>query len=187
MALWLLMSGLYETLLIGFGVASVALTVFVIRRMDRVDGDGLEIGLNPIAFLKYFLWLLVEIAKANWAVTKLILAPTLATRQHLFRVPYTQRTDLGQTVFANSITLTPGTISVETEQGQFLVHAINYSDEDVTAIADMDARVTATESKSGLVTVTFRSLNSFMRPFVRMPRGFCHPAMNGGDADCRTH
>ena len=147
MALWLLMSGLYETLLIGFGVASVALTVFVIRRMDRVDGDGLEIGLNPIAFLKYFLWLLVEIAKANWAVTKLILAPKLATRQHLFRVPHTQRTDLGQTIFANSITLTPGTISVETEEGHFLVHALNYSDDDIDAIADMDARVTATEAK----------------------------------------
>ena len=39
----------------------------------------------------------------------------------------------------------------------------------------------------GLVTVMFRSLNSFMRPFAQMPRGFCRPAMNGGGADCRTH
>ncbi|MFT5272755.1 MAG: hypothetical protein ACI85V_002778, partial [bacterium] len=39
----------------------------------------------------------------------------------------------------------------------------------------------------GLVPLTFRSLNSFMRPFVRLPRGFCLPAMNGGGADCRTH
>jgi len=147
MALWLLMSGLYEPLIIGFGVASVALTIFVIRRMDKLDGDGVDTGLNPLAFARYFLWLLVEIAKANWAVTKLILAPTLATRQHLFRVPYTQRTDLGQTIFANSITLTPGTISVETEDGQFLVHALNYSNDDLGAIADMDARVSATESK----------------------------------------
>ncbi|MDB4254942.1 sel1 repeat family protein [bacterium] len=41
--------------------------------------------------------------------------------------------------------------------------------------------------EAGLVTVMFRSLNSFMRPFAQMPRGFCRPAMNGGGADCRTH
>ena len=39
----------------------------------------------------------------------------------------------------------------------------------------------------GLVPLTFRSLNSFMRPFVQMPRGFYHPAMSDGGADCRTH
>jgi multicomponent Na+:H+ antiporter subunit E len=65
--------------------------------------------------------------------------------QNLFQVPYTQRTDLGQVVFANSITLTPGTVSVETEEGYFLVHAISYSADDMDALADMDARVSATE------------------------------------------
>ncbi len=40
---------------------------------------------------------------------------------------------------------------------------------------------------TGLVALTFRSLNSFMRPFVQMPRGFCRLMMNGGGADCRTH
>ena len=43
------------------------------------------------------------------------------------------------------------------------------------------------DAARGLVPLTFRSLNSFMRPFAQMPRGFCHPAMNGGGADCRTH
>ena len=40
--------------------------------------------------------------------------------------------------------------------------------------------------RSGLVTVTFRSPNSFMRPFAQMPRGFCRLATSGGDADCRS-
>jgi multicomponent Na+:H+ antiporter subunit E len=48
-------------------------------------------------------------------------------------------------IFANSITLTPGTVSVETEEGYFLVHAISYSADDMDALADMDARVSATE------------------------------------------
>jgi multicomponent Na+:H+ antiporter subunit E len=66
-------------------------------------------------------------------------------RQNLFTVPYTQRTDLGQVIFANSITLTPGTVSVETETGHFLVHAVSYTENDMDALADMDARVSATE------------------------------------------
>ncbi|MFT5006366.1 MAG: multicomponent Na+:H+ antiporter subunit E, partial [Paracoccaceae bacterium] len=90
MALWLLMSGVYETLTIGFGVASVALVIFVTKRMDKVDGDRVEIRLRPVAFLMYLMWLLVEIAKANWAVTKLILAPRMQLRQHMFFVPYRQ-------------------------------------------------------------------------------------------------
>lgn len=144
-ALWLLMSGLYKPLILGFGAASVVLVVYIVRRMDAVDGDQFAVRLKPLAFLGYLIWLMVEIAKANWAVTKIVLSPTMPMRQHLFDVPYTQKTDLGQVIFANSITLTPGTISVETEDGHFLVHALDYGDADMDAIADMDARVTATE------------------------------------------
>lgn len=139
------MSGLYKPLILGFGAASVVLVVYVVRRMDTIDGDQFEIRLKPIAFLGYLVWLMVEIAKANWAVTKIVLSPKMPLRQHLFDVPYTQKTDLGQVIYANSITLTPGTISVETEVGHFLVHALCYSDDDMDALADMDARVTATE------------------------------------------
>jgi len=144
-ALWLLMSGLYEPLIIGFGAASGALVMFVIRRMDAVDDVQVELRLRPIQFTRYLMWLMIEIAKANWAVTKIVLSPRMPIRQHLFAVPVTQATDLGQVIFANSITLTPGTITVETEEGQFLVHAVGYSDSDMAALADMDARVTATE------------------------------------------
>ena len=146
LALWLLMSGIYQTLTIGFGVASVVLVMFVLKRMNATDDDQVELRLKPIAFCGYLLWLLVEIAKANWAVTKIILSPSMPIRQHLFEAKYTQKTDFGQMVFANSITLTPGTISVETEPGYFLVHALAYCDEDDEALAEMDRRVSSTES-----------------------------------------
>ncbi len=146
MALWLLMSGLYEPLIIGFGVASVVLVLVVVKRMDKVDGDRLDIRLKPVAFAVYLMWLMVEIAKANWAVTKLVLAPKMKLRQHLFTVKCDQKTDLGQVIFANSITLTPGTISVESDAGVFLVHAVDYTADDNLALADMGRRVTATET-----------------------------------------
>lgn len=144
-ALWLLMSGLYKPMILGFGAASVILVVYVVRRMDAVDGDQFAIRLKPIAFLGYMFWLLVEIAKSNWAVTKIVLSPQMPIRQHMFDVPCSQETDLGQVIFASSITLTPGTISVETEEGHFQVHALDYSDDDMDALADMDARVTAVD------------------------------------------
>ena len=146
LALWLLMSGIYKPLVIFFGVASVLLAVFVVRRMDSVDGDHLEVRLKPIAFLGYFGWLLVEIAKSNWAVTRMILSRSMPMRQHLFRAPYSQSSELGQVVFANSITLTPGTISVEVEDGEFLVHALDYADDTLDGLAEMDARVSRTET-----------------------------------------
>ena len=76
-ALWLLMSGIYKPLVVGFGLASVLLAVYVVRRMDAVDNDHLDIHLKPLGFLAYVGWLLVEIAKSNWAVTKLILSRSI--------------------------------------------------------------------------------------------------------------
>jgi multicomponent Na+:H+ antiporter subunit E len=146
-ALWLLMSGIYKPLIVWFGVISSIITVLVVRRMDNAaDTERLQLHLKPVATVRYWIWLMVEIAKSNWVVTKIILSPKMSMNRHLFRVPYTQKSDLGQTIFANSITLTPGTISVEVDDGSFLVHAVSYSDDDIEALADMDARVTAIES-----------------------------------------
>ena len=144
-ALWLLMSGVYKPLVIGLGAGSVLITLYVVRRMDAQDDDQLEFSLSPIKSLGYLCWLMVEIAKANWAVTKTVLSPNMPIRQHMFKVPFTQKSELAQVIFANSITLTPGTITVETEDDEFLVHAVSYSDDDPAALAEMDARVSATE------------------------------------------
>jgi len=145
MALWLMLSGIYKPMLIGFGIVSVALVMVIVRRMDRVDGDHVRISIKPIQFSHYLLWLFIEIAKSNWRVTKIILARTMPIRQNLFDVPYTQTSDLGQVIFANSITLTPGTLTIETEAGDFLVHALSYDPDDMAALADMDRRVTEIE------------------------------------------
>lgn len=145
LGLWLLLSGIYQPLIVGFGVVSVLIVIFVVKRMDALDEDRVALRLSPMEFLKYMLWLFVEIAKANWAVTKIIMSPQMPLRQHLFSVRHTQKSDLAQVIYANSITLTPGTITVETEPGHFLVHAVAYTDEDIDALADMDRRVSAVE------------------------------------------
>ena len=148
MVLWLLLSGIYTPMIVGLGIASVLVVRLVTSRMDAVDGDRVGISLKPVEVAKYIFWLFGEIAKANWAVTKIILSPRMLINQHLFSVKYTQKSDLAQVAFANSITLTPGTISVETEAGQFLVHALAFSPADIEALSEMDSRVSAIESGS---------------------------------------
>ncbi|MEM9330020.1 MAG: Na+/H+ antiporter subunit E [Pseudomonadota bacterium] len=148
-ALWLLMSGIFDKpLILIFGVISVALSVWVGLRLDMADGERLTYPISGIRTLRYLCWLLVEIAKSNWAVTKIILSGKSPEKENLFWVPVTQKSDLAQVVFANSITLTPGTISVETEGEHFLVHALDFGEGDMEALADMDARVTAIETNA---------------------------------------
>ena len=148
-ALWLLLSGVYKPLVVGFGIASVLLGIYFARRMDRADDYVVRLILRPVQLVIYFFWLLIEIGKATWTVTKVIMSPEAKTRQHLFAIKHSQKSDLAQVVFANSITLTPGTITVETEPNRFLVHALCFSPSDIEALRDMDRRVSDVEGGGG--------------------------------------
>lgn len=146
-ALWLGMSGVYQPLTVGFGFASSVFVTVMVCRMERANPAArTRMRLRPLVFIGYLGWLLKEIAKANWAVTKAIMAPELNIRRHFFRVPFTQKTDVGQTIYANSITLTPGTLTVEIQDGAFYIHALSFGDTTRDELADMDARVSAAEA-----------------------------------------
>ena len=146
-ALWLLLSGFFEPLLLSLGLISVLLCVYLAHRMDVVDHETMPLHIS-YGIISYLVWLTIEVAKANWAVTKVILSPKMALDQRFITVPTTQRDDLGRVIYANSITLTPGTITVEIEPGSFLVHALTEDAADMDALADMGARVTAIEGKA---------------------------------------
>lgn len=146
-ALWLLLSGFFEPLLLSLGLISVLLCVYLAYRMDVVDHETIPLHIS-YGIVSYLAWLTIEVAKANWAVTKVILSPKMALDQRFITVPTTQSDDLGRVIYANSITLTPGTITVEIEPGSFLVHALTKDAADMDALADMGARVTAIEGKA---------------------------------------
>ncbi|MSO90408.1 MAG: cation transporter [Acetobacteraceae bacterium] len=145
-AFWLLLSGHFTPFLLALGLASVlAVTWFVDRRMRVVDLEGHPSHLS-LNVLTYWPWLLWEIVKAAWDVTKIILHPRLPISPEIIRVPASQKTDVGQVIYANSITLTPGTISLETDDGSILVHALTRAGADGLATGDMDRRCTAFEA-----------------------------------------
>ncbi|MCE7998001.1 MAG: Na+/H+ antiporter subunit E [Rhodobiaceae bacterium] len=146
--LWLLLSGFLDnTLLLGLGVASCVACVYIAARMEVVDHESVPLQLKFGVF-GYLFWLSAEIGKANWAVTKVILSPRMRLSQRMITVPSSQTTDVGRVTFANSITLTPGTITVETEHHSFLVHALTDEAADMEALTDMGDRVSAVENRT---------------------------------------
>ncbi len=143
-ALWLLLSGHYVPLLLTFGVLSCALVVWIAARMDVIDHEAIPLQLGP-SFLGYLCWLGKEITKANIDVARIILNPDLPISPVMLRVPAGQNTDVGKVIFANSITLTPGTVSVEVMDDEILVHAVTKDAAEGLANGEMDRRVSAIE------------------------------------------
>ncbi|MDH3228333.1 MAG: Na+/H+ antiporter subunit E, partial [Alphaproteobacteria bacterium] len=86
------------------------------------------------------------IVKANIDVAKRVWSPSLPISPTLFLLPTSQPGALGQVIYANSITLTPGTVSVSLEDGKILVHAIAKEVGDDLATGEMDRRVTRLEA-----------------------------------------
>ena len=137
---WLLLSGHYTPLLLGLGVASCALVVYIAHRMVVVDHESLPIHLLGRGIV-YFPWLLKEIARSNLAVARIVLDPSLPIDPGIGRLRLRHRTPLGQMIFANSVTLTPGTISVEVGDGEIEIHALTRSDLDGAEEGEMARRV----------------------------------------------
>ena len=141
---WLLWSGHLEPLLLGYGVASCALVLWLSLRMKLIDPESVPHHLLG-GMVLYIPWLLLEIAKANLHVARVILTPSLPIQPRVIRVRATQRSELGNTIFANSITLTPGTVALDVRGGSILVHAL--TDQAAAGLTDgvMDARVSRVE------------------------------------------
>lgn len=140
-ALWLVLSGHGEGWLLALGAASAALVAWIARRLEAVDHEGHPIHLAWRG-LGYWPWLLAEIVKANLDVARTILASPAAVEPSVFRVKAGQTDELGRVVYANSITLTPGTVTMDVEpDGWMTIHALNRASRQGVESGEMDRRV----------------------------------------------
>jgi multicomponent Na+:H+ antiporter subunit E len=142
--LWLALSGLLDPFLLALGVASCVLVAAIAWRMDVVDHEGHPIRLSWRAVF-YWPWLLKEILKSNLDVARVILRPRMPIRPHVVGVRATQASELGHVIYANSITLTPGTVTIALEGGALDVHALTQDAADGLMTGEMDRRVTVME------------------------------------------
>jgi multicomponent Na+:H+ antiporter subunit E len=140
MLVWLLLSGHYNATLITYGVLSCLGVVLLMSHLGILDKEALptHLGLRVFAYIP---WLLKEIVVSNLAVARVILSRRLPIHPRILRVRASQKTEVGQVIYANSITLTPGTVTLDVRNGEFLVHALTTDSAEGLLSGEMDRRV----------------------------------------------
>ena len=124
--LWWGMSFVTDPIVLSLGAVSILISVIAANRI--------------FGFIGYMPYLVGEIIKANLTVIKAILSPDLNIEPTLVKVKSTCRSDLSKVIFANSITLTPGTVTLRVDDDVLLVHGLYEADAQPEAFEEMDRR-----------------------------------------------
>ena len=122
--LWVLLSGHFNPLLIALGVASSLVTVVLALRMEVIDHESHPMHLSR-QLPRFWVFLSHEVILANLDVVRRILTPGKSYSPQLRQFPLPQQTELGQVIYANAITLTPGTVTVQLNTDSIRVHALS--------------------------------------------------------------
>ncbi|WP_066961458.1 Na+/H+ antiporter subunit E [Microbulbifer sp. Q7] len=146
--IWLANSGHYTPLLLAFGLISILFVIAIARRMKVVDGESLPLELWS-TLPRYYLWLLRKIIASNLEVARCVWGGLLRGKINApdtispcsERIPTTLKTDLGKVLYANSITLTPGTVAIDVSGGSILVHALTRAGLDEVKQGEMEQRI----------------------------------------------
>jgi len=143
---WVVNSGHFDPLLLSFGVFSVALVVWINHRMTRVTGEYQPPVIMSWRLPGYIIWLVKEIVKSNIEVVRCIYQRHPAIEPSIFKVNASQKSDICKVLYANSITMTPGTVTLEVEGDEFMIHALTRSSREGIETGDMDRRVRSIEN-----------------------------------------
>lgn len=145
---WLLLSGIYQPLIIAFGVVSVLLVIYVLKRMDETDTEQKPVA-SGARISRYFIWLIGQIIKSSIHVTKLVWGNPKNLSPSLAKVSVAQVPDKVRVLYANSITLTPGTLSVDLENDEITVHALQKVSILELTEGEMEHKITSIWGKKG--------------------------------------
>ena len=145
--IWLLLSGHYDPLLLTLGVLSCITCLYVTWKAKFIDEEGLPLHLL-IRLPIYTVWLFKEIIKANIDTAKIIILNNPNPQN--FRVKSSQKTEAGKVTYANSITLTPGTVTTELDGDVLEVHALSSDMADDVKSGAMDKKVSWLEGNKNV-------------------------------------
>lgn len=141
---WLLNSGHYNYLILFLGAASIAIVVLIAHRMEVVDHESQAIHLS-LEYPRFGLWLTKEIVLANLTVVKHIWLGNKTISPTMSVIKASQKTDVGKVIYANSITLTPGTVALGLVNDEIMVHALIQENIQALESGYMDRRVSQLE------------------------------------------
>ena len=145
--IWLLLSGHYDPLLLTLGVLSCITCLYVTWKAKFIDEEGLPLHLL-IRLPIYTLWLFKQIIKANIDTAKIIIVNNPDPQN--FRVKSSQKTEAGKVTYANSITLTPGTVTTVLDGDILEVHALSSDMADDVKSGAMDKKVSWLEGNKNV-------------------------------------
>jgi len=145
---WWLLSGYTLILILSLGAASIALTIAIAHRMDRVDHETHPLH-KTVRVVTYFPWLVWEIVKANVDVVMAILKKDMTIEPRLLELKASQRSEIGRVTYANSITLTPGTVTLSVKGDDLIVHSLTAGAREGLQTGEMDRRVSDMELGKG--------------------------------------
>ena len=145
--IWLLLSGHYDPLLLTLGVLSCITCLYVTWKAKFIDEEGVPLHLLfRLPF--YTVWLFKEIIKANIDTARIIIINNPDPQN--FRVKSSQKTESGKVTYANSITLTPGTVTTELDGDVLEVHALSSDMADDVKSGVMDKKVSWLEGNKNV-------------------------------------
>lgn len=141
-ALWLVLSGMFDLFHISLGVICIALVAYLSSDLLFPDFQWGRSARIAYRFIRYIPWLFYQIILANIHVAKIALNPRMPMDPAIIQFKTKLTGDLALVTFANSITLTPGTITVDMRDGKYFVHAIDPAvAEDLLSGKEMENRV----------------------------------------------
>lgn len=121
---WILLSGEFTFILITSGIVASLIVAYLSHDIFIGKPDIKVETRRVFKFIKYLPWLLWKVILANFEIAYLVLHPKMLVDPQIVRFKTDLKTDLGIVTLANSITLTPGTITVEANKEEFVIHAI---------------------------------------------------------------
>jgi len=139
-AAWLLWSGLFKPLLLALGAFSCALVLVIARRMRLFDSSMFALRFM-LRLIRFWAWLGREIITSSLEVTRAVLAPRLPISPTVAEFDALSDHPVDRAILGNSITLTPGTLTLSIDGQRFVVHALMEAGaRDITA-GEMDRRI----------------------------------------------
>jgi len=155
-AIWLVFSGKFDLFHLSLGVVSVALVLWfnnAIRRLQpERGGPARREQIHYLRALLYMPWLLGQIVSSGIYVTKLILAPSSRVDPRIVRFRCDQPNEVAEVLLGNSITLTPGTLTLDIHDDEFVIHALDQGVADGVLSGVMQRRVARLWGGAGDVT-----------------------------------
>ncbi len=142
---WVTSSGYFNGFLLSMGVLSCLFALWGSKRMCVVDDESVPVQIGIVPLTVYFFWLVKQIALSNKALIKIVISQKPEIKRALFKVPTSPKTSVGKLIMANSITLTPGTVTTSIEADGMQIHALVDPGLNDPTILEIDRRVRALE------------------------------------------